>query len=424
MPQAHRYASTWRRSLLVALAILASAGALFFAGRALAPHSIDFVVYHRAARSLLAGRTDLYSPTFALDPPMRYLYPPVFVLLVAPLGLLAYENAFGLWFALLVLAAAYVLVDAVRAWRPPGAWVYGLTIAFLAGPALLYGLRSANVHLLVVLMTIAAVVAWGRGRFAGAAVLVSVAGAMKVFPLYLLPFLVALREWKLTARIALLSTALWTLPLAYFGPARCVDLYGQWWRDVAGNVERLRRESRLDVSRESATVRWLSDVDYGPRIDRNYPQVHVVSVSPAWARGAGKTLIGAVVLLTAVAVLRLRRSVAERGARAAAAGSLCLSAQLLVGPYTTLLYLSGWLLPVLALPAAAAAQLPILSRLRWSLLALGIVNVVLVLVPGAAPHRALEAWGVYTLISAALWSLSLWVAWRFPRRRCEHAGRV
>jgi hypothetical protein len=424
MPQAHRYASTWRRSLLIALAILASAVALFFAGRALAPHSIDFVVYYRAAQSLLAGRTDLYSPTFALDPPMRYLYPPVFVLLVAPLGLLTYENAFGLWFALLVLMTAYVLADAVRAWRPRGKWVYGLTTALLAGPALVYGLRSANVHLLVVLMTIAAVVAWGKGRFAAAAVLVSLAGAMKVFPLLLVPFLVALREWRLTARIALLSTMLWALPLAYFGPPRCVDLYGQWWRDVAGNVERLRRESRLDVSLESATVRWLSAVDYAPRIDRRYPQVQVVSVPPAWARSAGKTLIGVVALLTAVAVLRLRRSVADRGAGAAAAGSLCFSAQLLVGPYTTLLYLSGWLLPVLALPAAAAAQLPILPRLRWSLLALGIVNAALVLVPGAELHRALEAWGVYTLISAALWSLSLWVAWRFPRRHAEHVGRV
>lgn len=171
-------------------------------------------------------------------------------------------------------------------------------------------------------------------------------------------------------------------------------------------------------------MRWLSAVDYAPRIDRRYPQVHVVNMPPAWARGAGKTLIGAVVLLTAVAVLRLRRSVADPGAGAAVAGSLCFSAQLLVGPYTTLLYLSGWLLPVLALPAAAAAQLPILRRLRWSLLALGIVNVVLALVPGAELHRALEAWGVYTLISAALWSLSLWVAWRFPRRRGEHADRV
>lgn len=245
MPEAHRHSSTWRRAPLVALAIVASAAALFFAGRALAPHSIDFVVYYRAAQSLLAGRTDLYSPTFALDPPMRYLYPPVFMLLVAPLGLLTYENAFGLWFALLVLVTAYVLADAVRAWRPRGTWVYGLTTVFLAGPSLLYGLRSANVHLLVVLMTIAAVVAWGRGRLAGAAVVVSLAGAMKVFPLYLVPFLVALRGWRLTARIALLSALVWALPLAYFGPARCVDLYGSV-------VARRRRQRRTPAPRESA----------------------------------------------------------------------------------------------------------------------------------------------------------------------------
>jgi len=411
--------SSARSAALAALLVTTTAAGLFCAGRAVAPHAIDFVVYHRAAQSLLAGRTDLYSATFALDPPMRYVYPPFFVLLVAPLGLLAYEDAFGLWFALLAIATVYVVRGAVRAWRPKASWAYSLTALLLCGPAVLYGLRSANVHLLVVLLTIAAVVAWARGKAGRAAALLSVAGAVKIFPLYLVPFLAGLREWRLCTRIALMSTALWMLPLAYFGPARAVELYGQWWQDIAGNVERLRYESRLDVSLSSASRRWLSTVNYAPRIDRNYPQVNLANLPSAWAHTTGRALVGLVVLMTALAVLRLRASVADLGARAAAAGSLCLSAQLLVGPYTTLLYLSGWLLPVLALPAAAATQLAILPRLRHALLALGIVNVVLALLPGAGLHRALEAWGVHTLISAALWCLSLWVACRFPRRRAR-----
>jgi hypothetical protein len=403
--------------LLAALLLVVATFGLFCLGRALAPHGIDFVVYHRAAQNLLAGRSDLYSASFALDPPMRYVYPPLFVLLVAPLGLLAYENAFGLWFALLALATAGVIANAVGAWRPRAAWLYGATATLLAGPALLYGLRSANVHLLVILMMIAAVVAWGRGQLTRAALLVSLAGAMKVFPLYLVPLFVALREWRLAARVAAFSAVLWAIPLAYFGPARSIELYGQWWQDIGGNVERLRRESRLDISVESALARWLSEVDYGPRIDRNYPQVHLLSLPPSFARAAGRAAGGLIVLLTVAATLRLGHSVADRRARAAAAGSLCLSTQLLIGPYTTLLYLSGWLLPVLALPAAAAVQLPILPRLRLALLALGVLNLALVLVPGSGPHRALEAWGTHTLVNAALWGLSIWIAWRFPRRR-------
>jgi hypothetical protein len=410
-----------RSAALAALLVTTAAAGLFCAGRALAPHAIDFVVYHRAAQSLLAGRTDLYSATFALDPPMRYVYPPFFVLLVAPLGLLAYQDAFGLWFALLAIATVYVVVDAWRTWRPQASWAYGPTALLLAGPAVLYGLRSANVHLLVVLMMIAAVVAWARAKAGQAAALLSVAGAVKIFPLYFVPFMAGLREWRVTARIALVSAALWMLPLAYFGPTHAVELYGQWWQDIAGNVERLRHESRLDVSLKSASVRWLSTVNYAPRIDRNYPQVHLVTLPSAWAHATGRALVGLVALVTALAVLRLRASVADRSARAAAAGSLCLSAQLLVGPYTTLLYLSGWLLPVLALPAAAVTQLSILPRLRRALLTLGVVNVVLVLMPGAERHRALEAWGAHTLISAALWCLSVWVACRFPRRRTSRA---
>ncbi len=407
-----------RRWVILSVAALA----LFLVGRALAPHSIDFGVYHRAAESLLEGRTDLYSTTFALKPPMRYVYPPLFVLLVAPLGLLEFTDAFGLWFALLGLATLFVTREAVRAWAPRAgwgrkSWLYGLAALLIAGPAVIYGLRSANVHLLLVLMTVAAVVAWGRGATRSAAVLIALAGAIKIFPLFLVPAFLALREWRLLARVAALSVILWALPLAWFGPGRALALYDEWRRDVGGNVERLRLESRLDVSLESATQRWLSRVDYGARIDPRYPQVNLVSLDPRVAHSIGHAAVAVLVALSGLVLLKLGFSMADPVSRATAAGSLFASAQLLTGPYTTLLYLSAWLLPALALPAAAAIQQPIRARLRLLLLALGVLNLALVLVPGSADHRALEALGVHTGLSLALWTLAAWVAWRFPRRR-------
>jgi hypothetical protein len=399
-------------ALLALLAVL-----LFFWGRSLTRHNIDFVVYHKAAVSLLEGRTDLYSETFALRPPMRYVYPPLFVVLVAPLGLLSLSDAFGLWFALLILSSLAVVTLALRAWRPRPAWPYLLAALLLAGPWLIYGVRSANVHVLVVLLVLAAAVRWGEGRAGRAALLLAAGGALKLFPLYLVPVLAIVREWRLGLRVLGLSAALWAVPFAVFGPPRAAELYLQWWQDVGGNVDRLRLESRLDVSLESAAVRWLSPVDYSLRIDRAYPQVHLLDLGPTRARLVGRGLTLLVALVSLVALVRLGRSMADTTARAAAATSLCATAQLVVGPYTTLLYLSGWLIPALALPVAAAIQRPIHARLRAALLTLGVVNLVLVLAPGSARHRALEAWGAQTLISLALWGLSVWIAGRFPRRR-------
>jgi hypothetical protein len=411
-----------RGALLRAVALAVAVVALFLAGRALAPHSIDFGVYHQAARSLLAGRTDLYSTSFALEPPMRYVYPPLFVLLVAPLGLLSFGDAFGVWFTVLVLAAFASLRSAIAAWWPRQGsgrhgWILAVSALFIAGPALIYGLRSANVHLLLVLMLLAATVAWGQGRTGRAAALIAAAGAIKIFPLFLVPVLLVLKEWRLVARITVLSAAFWMLPLLWFGPAGAVNLYHQWRSDVAGNVERLRTESRLDVSLESATERWLSEVDYTRRIDSRYPQANLARLEPSAARAIGIALVIGVIAVSLVVVFRLGRSMADPTSRAAAAGSIFATAQLLVGPYTTLLYLSAWLVPALGLPAAAGIQRSAHARLCLILGLLGAINLVLVFIPGGASHRALEAWGAHTLMSAALWALSVGIAWRFPRRR-------
>jgi hypothetical protein len=78
-----------------------AAGLLLFAiGRRFSATANDLIVYHTAARNLLEGRTDLYSDSFALKPPMIYGYPPLFLLFVSPIGWLNFETAYGLWLPL------------------------------------------------------------------------------------------------------------------------------------------------------------------------------------------------------------------------------------------------------------------------------------------------------------------------------------
>jgi hypothetical protein len=384
--------------------------ALIALGRALLPYTIDFPVYYEAGRSLLAGRTDLYSPSFALDPPMRYVYPPAFVVLFAPFALLSPQDAYGLWFALLAGATYWVIRRALADWRAERFSLQLWASALLAGPFLIYGLRSSNVHLLVVLLTLGGALAWVRGRLWRASLCWALGGALKVLPLLLIPVLVLLREWRLARRTLILSVVFWSLPGLWFGPRRAFELQWEWYCEVVVGAERLRQESRLDVSLPRATERLLTIVDYSRRIDAAYPQVNPLTLPGGVARGVGQGAVLLVLGLSAAALLRLSHARQADSARGiAAAMSLYVSAQLLVGPYTTLLYLSAWIVPALGLGIVlvgpAAAQ-------RWTLVGMGIINLTVFLIPGGEARRALEAAGYFTLMNVALWAFSLLAIWR------------
>src|SRR5437762_9673421 len=98
-------------SLLVAAAILS-----FFFVRNL----VDFPVYYAAGRSLVGGRTDLYSPDFALGRVMDYRYPPFFLLALLPLWLLPYQIAAYLWTLLETIAIIAFVLIVVRTFRASG----------------------------------------------------------------------------------------------------------------------------------------------------------------------------------------------------------------------------------------------------------------------------------------------------------------
>jgi len=216
MPRAARFLTRNRQPLLWIVA----AAVAFLVGRHLsaAARNVDFIVYYEAARSLLAGRTDLYSGTFSLGPPHIYLYPPLFVLLVCPIGLLSYADGFGVWFALMTLATAAVTKRVYHHWRPQNRARYALLLVALAGPFCVLGLRYGNIHLAIVLLTVLAVLAWSRGKLWPASFGLALGGAVKIFPLFLIPVFLVRREWSLAARVVGFSAILWVMPALYFGP--------------------------------------------------------------------------------------------------------------------------------------------------------------------------------------------------------------
>ena len=96
-----------RRTLLIAagIAIVAFLGVVFVR------NLTDFSVYYVAGRSLISGRTDLYSPDFARGVVMDYRYLPFFILVFAPLSLLPYTAAAFVWHLLNTLAIVVAVMS-------------------------------------------------------------------------------------------------------------------------------------------------------------------------------------------------------------------------------------------------------------------------------------------------------------------------
>jgi uncharacterized membrane protein len=403
-----------RRGVIV---VLVAAPVLFWLGRHFCHLSTDFIGYHRAAISFLAGRTDLYSTTFAWGSTMQYVYPPLFLLLFFPLGWLSFANAFGVWFAANGLATAVLIVLAYREWRPRRLGQYWLIFVALCAVPVLYALKNGNAHLLVVLLTLAGLLAWSKGRTWVASACLALAGAFKLIPLLLLPFLLVRREWKLALKMVLLSCLLWAAPAAYYGPRLALSLYRSWYNAVPADVTRFESTHQLDSSLTGATRRWLTHIDYSQHRDKDYPEVNVLDLPPAVVRVIASILKGIVLVLTlAVAGLlpRVHPEVEPREHRleVATISSLFITSQLLLGPYTNFLYLSGWLIVALTLPVVFERWDGSLNR---RLLGVALGALIIFALPGRSLHRALEAAGVFTLLNVALWLLSLLGGWKWLR---------
>lgn len=174
-------------------------------------------------------------------PPLPFAYPPHFLLLVAPLGLLPHGPAFGAW-----VAATLALYLAAACWRQRHGGL--LALALLAAP------------------TTSVVISFGQSGFLAGALLV---GGLRLAPLrpvlagvllglltykpqlgLLVPVvLLASRNWRCIAAATLCTLALAALSAALFG-------LGAWraWIAVLPDYARLFDETRAGVLHYLPTV--------------------------------------------------------------------------------------------------------------------------------------------------------------------------
>ncbi len=190
------------------------------------PPNVDFFAYFTAGQRFNDGANPYYygdaQPGSALI--SEYLYPPTFLPFFGALARLPYDAARGLWLGLyaLVYLAAFAALAAVRPPEERATFIgLGVLLSATSFPLLLH-IRNGQADMLVIGLVLLSYSLYGRGRKTVSALLLALAGVLKVSPFVLLLFFALyLRDWRYVlytllagAGLALLSLAV--VPFHYY----------------------------------------------------------------------------------------------------------------------------------------------------------------------------------------------------------------
>ncbi len=427
-----------------------------------ARRSVDFPVYYATALAWRRHGGPVYGPHPGLGWPMYYRYPPLFVLLFAPLTWLSRAWAAGLWAAGKVVVLA-VLVRALarrlRATGPPNAewpaagqsagkgfaggrpgsarwlplsmlpraawrrWIAALIPVLLTATYLLVEFRYGNVQFYVfALVATAFLVAArpGTWREAGAAALLALAAAIKVWPLFFIPYWLARRRYR-AAGLAVLFTLILTLaPLAAWGWRGNLRLLAQWERQERGTALGAGTIWYPSQSLRGVLTRYLTHIPPAAT-GGAYPPVNLA----AWSDAAiSRVWLGLDLLGYAGLLAFAWRS---RAAGEATEG-VAFCALALLMPFAHIEDLVVILWPAMVagvyLARRGSPPRPVAATLLW---AAALWAAVIPLIPGHAAQRWLQAAGadfaVVALLAAGLALAAAQAAGMAPLGRAQKPNR-
>jgi len=410
--------TTGRRAWLYgSMVVLAIIGGWF-----ITQNLVDFPVYYDGGRSLLAGRTDLYSGDFARGMVMDYRYPPLFLLLFAPLSLLPYQAAAFTWYLTglaEIIGSAIILARTVRI--NTTAVVATLT-ALATAQYFVMTLHYGNAHLLAVFLMFGSIFFLSKGQHVRSAALMGLAITIKLTPAVLLPYFAIRRRWRFLVLLVAVLVALNLAPAAYFGWQKNADLLGTWYRHVIGDQEFHEANGPINLSLKGQVTRYLTEVDYSRRVngDIDYPAVNVVNLSTATAHKIWFVVaVGIFALGLGFVLWRSKKNrVYEQGTGTGTPSidalevGLMIGVMLLVEPLTSKIYFISLAWPVFFLAHFANRRSTREQRAVWFILiAIACANALLPLLPGRRLQRFLLVAGIDFYVNAGLilaTCLALW----------------
>lgn len=381
-----------RRISLVLICVVAIAILGLFIIRNL----IDFPVYYAAGRSLIHGRTDLYSPDFAIGRLMDYRYPPFFLTALVPLWLIPYPVAAYIWYLLSVLEIAGCVLIVARIFPAlRERKIMWLPVALAVAQYFVMVLHYGNAHLLAVFLLLSSLYLVLQRKTLWAALLMALAITIKLTPILLLPYFALKKQWNFLIGVVAFLIVIDLAPSAHFGFRRNAELLATWYRHVVSSQEFHEDNGPVNLSLKGQLRRYLTDVDYSQRVDGDvdYAAVNLASVSrehavELWAVIAGVLFSGVMFL-----IWWARQGFGKPATSLDLALMICLI--LMIGPLTSKIYFIALLWPVASLVSLAADTTTRTGKVVFVVLTLlAATNFVLPLLPGRSTQRLLLVVGV------------------------------
>jgi len=166
----------------------------------------DFACYYTWAYAMRDGinpyTTDLRETALklglAMDPVARADYPPTFILFVEPFTLASFETAYWIWAGLNLAALVLALLLLFGSYSRLSAHsVFALTaLALFYRPAIEPDLYEGQPHTILLAMLVAASICFRRRKDFVGGIILALAGLLRIFPLFLVGYLIAKRRWR------------------------------------------------------------------------------------------------------------------------------------------------------------------------------------------------------------------------------------
>jgi glycosyl transferase family 87 len=269
--------SLFSRIFVAALALIVIALLSYAAAR----RSVDFPVYHYAARKMLSRTGPMYGPQSGIGWPQVYRYPPLFLLLFIPFALLPLRFAAILW-AALKFTVLGLLARSLFSRLGTQGLVWQLLSLLPALPYLAVEFHYGNVQFFIFALVAAALLCLDE-RPVLAALALALAISIKVAPLFFVPYLIVRKRVAVAGLALVLTAALTLLPAGYFGWHTNASLLHQWMQQELGIASTAGEPGIIGFpsqSLHSVLMRFLVSLNYAELTDANYPKLNLGSFDP------------------------------------------------------------------------------------------------------------------------------------------------
>ena len=400
------------QALFALVALLAIAVAYSQSAR-----SVDFMAYYYAARVAMGLQPGhVYGLASGIGWPQFFRYPPLFLVLILPLGLLPYKISVAVWAAFKCVALYLVARALGRRLDFPQSGFWWLVPALLCAGFWLQELILGNVQFLVFAVVAAGFLSLERSERRGA-FLLALGVTLKIWPLFFMPYVAVRKGARAAVLMGTFVAGLMLLPAAYFGWSGNVSLIRDWTSQER-SLSTLAAETWFPgQSLAGIMQRYLTVMDYSKWPDRNYVQLHVLNLNPRlvewiWYAVAGCAYLGLLWLARKTSELRETESPSSGGILLADGLAFC--ALPLLSPFAHRIAFVDLLWPAMVAGALLARPGFPSARSRIFIYAAVAIEAIEPLFSSAKMQRLFQVFGVdfwaACILTAGL--LTAWIEWR------------